>query len=131
MFDELRCFNTQKKHWTLLSPDYSIAREQREIQPEGRTAHSLCSYRDCVVLFGGAAAFIKEIGLRMSFNDLWIWNSKSCDSKKGWRKISEKGSAPKKRMQHAAACMGGIMLVMGGFSTEAKVVLDDYNLFDF
>ena len=43
----------------------------------------------------------------------------------------DKGNVPKKRMQHAAACMGGIMLLMGGFSTEAKVILDDYNLFDF
>ena len=83
------------------------------------------------MLFGGSAAFIKEIGLRMSFNDLWIWNSKSTEPIKAWRKMLDKGNVPKKRMQHAAACMGGIMLLMGGFSTEAKVILDDYNLFDF
>ena len=34
-------------------------------------------------------------------------------------------------MHHAASCMGGLMLVVGGFNTEAKVVLDDFNLFDF
>jgi hypothetical protein len=34
-------------------------------------------------------------------------------------------------MHHAAGCLGGVMLVVGGFNTEAKVVLDDYNLFDF
>lgn len=33
-------------------------------------------------------------------------------------------------MQHASGCFGAIMLVMGGFSTEAKTVLDDFNLFD-
>lgn len=38
---------------------------------------------------------------------------------------------PKKRMQHAAATMGCVMLVMGGVNPEAKVVLDDFNLFDF
>jgi hypothetical protein len=38
---------------------------------------------------------------------------------------------PKKRMYHASATIGCVMLVMGGFNTEAKVVLDDFNLFDF
>lgn len=34
-------------------------------------------------------------------------------------------------MHHAAAVLGGIMLVMGGVNTEAKTVMDDFNLFDF
>jgi len=34
-------------------------------------------------------------------------------------------------MQHAAATIGSVMLVMGGVNPEAKVVLDDFNLFDF
>jgi hypothetical protein len=34
-------------------------------------------------------------------------------------------------MYHAAGCLGGIMLVSGGYNTEAKVTLDDFNLFDF
>lgn len=34
-------------------------------------------------------------------------------------------------MYHAGAIIGGVQLVMGGFNTEAKVVLDDFNLFDF
>jgi hypothetical protein len=34
-------------------------------------------------------------------------------------------------MHHAAAILGGIMLVMGGINTESKSVMDDFNLFDF
>lgn len=34
-------------------------------------------------------------------------------------------------MYHSAGCLGGIMLVMGGVNTEARVTLDDFCLFDF
>ena len=129
MFNDLRCFNSQKKVWTLLSPDYSLPPNKRGSVPPARTSHSLCAYRDSIALFGGSGAFIQEIGLRMSFNDLWIWDSKA--TSKRWVKIDDKGVVPKKRMQHAAASLGGIMLVMGGLNTEAKIVLDDFNLYDF
>lgn len=45
--------------------------------------------------------------------------------------IDGKGIAPKRRMHHAEAVLGGVMLIMGGINTEAKTVLDDFNLFDF
>ena len=45
--------------------------------------------------------------------------------------IESNGIVPIKRMNHASGVLGGIMLIMGGFNTEAKVVLDDFNLFDF
>jgi hypothetical protein len=34
-------------------------------------------------------------------------------------------------MCHAGAVLGGLMMMHGGFNTEAKIVLDDFNLFDF
>jgi len=34
-------------------------------------------------------------------------------------------------MNHASGVMGCVMMVSGGFNTEAKVVMDDFNLFDF
>ncbi len=34
-------------------------------------------------------------------------------------------------MSHAAGVMGGLMLMHGGYSTEGRLVLDDFNLFDF
>jgi len=69
-----------------------------------------------------------DIGLREAFNDLWIWDTKTNCS---WDKVEATGSIPNKRMYHSAGVLGGIMLVLGGVNTEARVVLDDFNLFDF
>jgi hypothetical protein len=69
-----------------------------------------------------------DIGLRESFNDLWVWDTKT-DSH--WAQIDGQGSVPKRRMHHATAILGGILLVMGGINTESKLVMDDFNLFDF
>lgn len=67
----------------------------------------------------------------MSYNDLWTWDTKCTDNNKGWKQIIDNSvNTPRKRMQHAGACFGGIMLIMGGFNTEAKQILDDFNLFD-
>jgi len=68
------------------------------------------------VLFGGSGPFIQEIRLREAFNDLWIWNT---DRNEKWVCIEGKGLVPKIRMHHAAAVLGGILLVMGGINTEA------------
>ncbi len=101
----------------------------RQNTPKARSAHSLCAYKEKLVLFGGSGFFHQEIGMREAYNDLWMWDTGLKTSE--WRQIECKGSIPIKRMHHAAGCLGGVMLVVGGFNTEAKVVLDDYNLFDF
>lgn len=36
------------------------------------------------------------------------------------------GNQPKKRMHHAAGMLGCVMVVSGGYNTEAKVVMDDF-----
>ena len=71
---------------------------------------------------------MSDINMREAYNDLWVWDSVSNDK---WEKIDCHGVAPLKRMSHAGAVLGGLMMVYGGWNTEAKVVLDDCNLFDF
>ena len=110
-------------NWTLLNPD------PKATKPSPRTGHTLTSYRNLIVLYGGAGEFLSSIGLRVGFNDLWVFDTES--KEKLWKLCNEKGFVPKKRMYHASATIGCVMLVMGGFNTEAKVVLDDFNLFDF
>ncbi len=39
--------------------------------------------------------------------------------------------APKIRMYHSAAVLGGVMLIMGGVNPETQTIMDDFNLFDF
>lgn len=81
------------------------------------------------MLFGGAGEFISSVGLRIGFNDLWTFDTESPN--RSWMLCNEKGFLPKKRMYAASGVMGCVMIVVGGFNTEAKVVMDDFNLFDF
>jgi hypothetical protein len=99
------------------------------MEPDARTSHSLVAYRESVVLFGGAGEFVKSCSLRKGFNDLWIFNTKK--SNKEWRRVNDEGFVPKKRMQHAAGVIGGVMLISAGYNTEARVVMDDFCMFDF
>jgi len=84
-------------------------------------------FEDKLVIFGGAGTYMNTIKMRLSFNDMFLFNTK----KEKWSRVQEVGQVPKKRMGHVAAVMGGVYLVHGGFNTEGKIVLDDFNLYDF
>jgi len=71
---------------------------------------------------------MNDIGLREAFDDLWIWDTVE---NKNWIRVDGKGTAPKRRNHHAAGVFGGFMIIMGGVNTEARTVLDDFNIFDF
>ena len=127
IFNELRSFNTSRRCWSLLSPDYNTPSHERPRIPEPRTGHSLCSYRSDLVLFGGAGTYNTDVRMRFNFCDLWVFKTEAL----AWREIISASSVPKRRMNHAMACLGGLMLVHGGENSEAKVTLDDFSLFDF
>ena len=80
-----------------------------------------------MVVFGGAGPYMPAVELRISYNDLQIYDTQQ----NHWCHIPEQKWTPKKRMSHAASIMGGIMLVHGGYNTEGKITLDDFNLYDF
>ena len=61
-----------------------------------------------------------------SFNDLWCFNT----NEKQWIEIEPDGVMPKKRISHVSGFFGCIMLTHGGFNSEAKKLLDDFNLYD-
>lgn len=86
-FNQLRVFNSNKQTWRCLSPDYLQHPSLRDPDPKPRTAHSLCAYRDQVVVFGGSGAFMEDIRMRESFNDLWLW----CTIKNKWRFVDAQG----------------------------------------
>ena len=67
----------------------------------------------------------------MSYNDVQIYDTQA----KTWLDIDQNavggiGLQPKKRSSHASGMMGGVMLIHGGYSTEAALLLDDFCLFD-
>ena len=74
MFNELRSFDPHKRHWTLLTPDLSLEPAKR-VAPLARTAHGLCAWEDKLVVFGGSGSFVKEVGLREAYNDLWLFDT--------------------------------------------------------
>lgn len=126
MFDKLRVFNLRTNGWRILSPRLYLKVEVNP-HPKARSAHSFVAYKDKAVLFGGNSAFMHDIGMRESFNDLWFWVAGS----NHWVQPEQNGNLPKKRMAHGCSILGGVMLVMGGVNTEFKTVLDDFNLYDF
>jgi N-acetylneuraminic acid mutarotase len=79
-----------------------------------------------IVVFGGAGAYMPAIKTRLCYNDLQIFDTDS----QQWLKEPEIEGAPKKRMSHCSAILGGFLLVHGGFSTDQKQLLNEFGLFD-
>ena len=79
-----------------------------------------------LVLFGGAATYLKSIKMRLCLNDLYIFDV----NQNRWDKINDQPNTPKSRMGHVSQIYGSMMLVQGGFSTDTKQTLSDFNLFD-
>lgn len=95
--------------------------------PEARYSHTMCNYEENLFLFGGAGAYLAECKMRLSYNEVFKFDTYSAK----WTRLHDVGTfVPKKRMSHVAAVFGSFMLVHGGFNTEGKIVLDDFNLFD-
>ena len=67
-----------------------------------------------------------SVKMRASYNDLWAFDTKQ----QQWQQLDSDGNPPKKRINHVASRLGCIMMTHGGFSTEGKIMLDDFNLYD-
>lgn len=82
--------------------------------PHARYSHTMLAYDHKLVVFGGAGAYIPAIKMRLSFNDVHIFDTQS----ELWLKEPEIEGAPGKRMNHAAGILGSMMIVHGGFNTD-------------
>ena len=74
----------------------------------------MLAYDRKLVVFGGAGAYMQTVKMRLSFNDVHIYDTEG----EQWLKEAEIEGAPRKRMNHAASILGSMMLVHGGFNTE-------------
>ena len=86
----------------------------------------MIAYGDKLLLFGGSGPYIPSVKMRASYNDLWSFDTKT----DLWTQIEAEGNVLKKRINHVASRLGCIMMTHGGFSTEAKIMLDDFSLYD-
>lgn len=71
-------------------------------------------YDNKLIIFGGAGSYIQSIKMRLSFNDLHIFDTLN----ETWLKEPEIEGAPRKRMNHVACVYGCLLMVHGGFNTE-------------
>ena len=127
LYNDIRTVNVTTQKWEMIQTPYNTS-------PEPRFAHTMIAYDKKLVVFGGAGNYMQSIKMRVSFNDLYIFDTR----REEWIRVPEKNPAlesdyvepPKKRMSHAAGNLGCIMLIHGGYTTEQKKVLDDFKLFD-
>jgi N-acetylneuraminic acid mutarotase len=83
-------------------------------------------YGDKLILFGGCGPYMESVRIRISYNDLHTFDTKT----NKWKKLIDAGVLPKKRFGHVSGIMGGIYLIHGGTHSEGRTMLDDFNLYD-
>ena len=120
IYNDTRAFDVDTKTWTVIN--YEPGRRV----PDKRQNHTMVAHDDQLILFGGSGPYMPSVKMRASYNDLWSFDTRS----RLWTQIEAEGNAPKKRINHVASRFGCIMLTHGGFSTEGKIMLDDFSLFD-
>ena len=84
------------------------------------------NYGSKLVLFGGGGAYMPNLHMMPSYNDIWMFDT----DRVSWDKLEGSGIPPKKRMYHTASNLGSLMLIHGGYSSEGKITLSDFTLFD-
>ena len=120
IYNDTRAYDMQHKTWR------PIVYEPGERVPDKRQNHTMLTYGKNLYLFGGSGPYMPSVKMRASYNDTWAFET----DKQKWVQQEPKGLIPKKRINHVACMFGCIMVVHGGFSTEGKVMLADFNLLD-
>eukprot|EP00761_Pharyngomonas_kirbyi_P000340 gb/GECH01000340.1/.p1 GENE.gb/GECH01000340.1/~~gb/GECH01000340.1/.p1 ORF type:complete len:510 (+),score=58.89 gb/GECH01000340.1/:1-1530(+) len=112
--NNLNCFDIDQFRW------FSIHNTQDESlgYPKRRISHTLCVYKNNLVLFGGRDADENYL------NDLWLFNIEL----KVWHQI-EADFAPTPRLGHSASMHNDQMIVFGG--TDDNSSSADLNIFCF
>ena len=110
IYNDTRAYDQGTKTWKL------IQYEPGQRVPDKRQNHTMIAYDNKLILFGGSGPYMPSVKMRASYNDLWSFNTTT----EQWSYVDAAGEAPKKRLSHAAARLGCIMMTHGGFSTEGK-----------
>lgn len=119
-YDDLKIFDIFSSKWR------EVETSTMRVIPEPRVSHTMVNYNTSLILFGGGGAYIPKLHMMPSFNDIWMFETERMH----WSKLEGSGIPPKKRMGHVSSMLGSLMLVHGGYNSESKLVLDDFNLFD-
>ena len=119
-YNDLKVFDMGTTRWREV--DTSAMR----VIPDPRVSHTMVNYNDKMILFGGGGPYLPNLHMMPSFNDIWMFETHNLM----WTKLEGSGIPPKKRRYHPSAVFGSLMLIHGGYSSEGKISLSDFNLFD-
>ena len=105
---------------------FSSIHFSEQMAPSGRCFHSMTSFEDKIVLFGGESSQTGGLNSRFLINETWILHLGA----KKWLKVpDDPKNTIEPRKKHRVAFVGRNMVVCGGLGYEDKLV-DDFLAFD-
>lgn len=69
LYSDIRVLDKQTNAWRMI--------DCKGTKPEPRFAHTMCQYDDKLVLFGGAGPYMSSVKMRLSFNDMYHFNTRT------------------------------------------------------
>lgn len=89
-YNDLKVFDFFTSKWI------EVETSAMRVIPEPRVSHTMVTYHNSLLLFGGGGAYIQNLHMMPSFNDIWMFDTE----RMLWSKLEGSGIPPKKRMGH-------------------------------
>lgn len=67
LFGDMRAYDIHSGQWSIIP--------NSKLSPHARYSHTMLKYDRMLVLFGGAGAYLQTIKMRLSFNDVHIFDT--------------------------------------------------------
>ncbi len=126
VYNDVKIFDFSSREWK------NIEAQNKDVIyiPEPRFGHSLNMWNNHLVLMGGLGEQIPKMKSRKTFSDLRLFSL----DQQHWveQDFSRDGKMEnKKRVYHAAAVLGGMLVVHGGYNAEENYLYNQIEIFDF
>jgi hypothetical protein len=122
IYSDMRVLDRTENRWTLID-----TKQPRCELPHARFCHTMVNYKDKLAVFGGGGSYLKSIQMRLCLSDLHIFDI----GRNKWEEVQGQGGlSARSRMNHSSALLGCLMLIQGGYTSENKSTLGEFNLFD-
>ena len=115
--NDLRVLNPDTWTWSLIPTYYT---------PKGRIGHSICPFKQQLILFGGWSHYSSRLEMRRCYGKLLVL---TLEGEYRWQRFTGGGDMPKSRRDHAMAYLGTSMLVFGGVDSRSRV-LTNFRILD-